>query len=398
MSPSYLTPTAALIGECIFFLPKKDFFLNRERLYYSFIVHHCILNSTQDGLAHSNRHRHTLEPQRRHLLIPKRECPRVSKTIRAQRKGQYKKPLNHSVRVVSLTDLDQGWKNPKGDAFFQKQRRNADKPSEKNERFFYDMMKKIGKETHECTGAFRVRGTNQPNILDMCMAPGGFLATALSLNPSAQAVGFSLPSQGGHKLRLPADDNSRVTVKFLDLTMLAADMGVSEKEVPPEHADAQNFHLTSQFSNGVIFDLVLCDGNVLRIHDRPAYRERREVQRLQHSQLALGLERVREGGTMVVLLHKVESWDSVQMLYTFRRFSRVRVFKPRVGHTKRSSFYMIAKDIRVGFWSVCVLLRGGRGCGRLLRLGRRRDIWKCSPWTSQMFTRCLGSLDRSLQD
>lgn len=60
--------------------------------------------------------------------------------------------------IVLLTDLDQGWKNPKGDAFFQKQRRNANKPSETNERFFYDMMKKIGKEMHECTGAFRVRG------------------------------------------------------------------------------------------------------------------------------------------------------------------------------------------------------------------------------------------------
>lgn len=31
-------------------------------------------------------------------------------------------------------------------------------------------------------------GTHQPNILDMCIAPGGFLSTALSLNPSAQAI------------------------------------------------------------------------------------------------------------------------------------------------------------------------------------------------------------------
>ena len=144
-----------------------------------------------------------------------------------------------------------------------------------------------------------------------------------------------------------------MTVKFLDLTMLAADKGVTEKEVPSEHADAPNFHLTSVFSNRVLFDLVLCDGNVLRTHDRPAYRELREVQRLQHSQLALGLERVREGGTMVVLLHKVEAWESVQMLYTFRRFSRVRVFKPSMGYTKRSSFYMVAKDIRGWMFGVC---------------------------------------------
>lgn len=134
-------------------------------------------------------------------------------------------------------------------------------------------------------------GTHQPNILDMCIAPGGFLSTALSLNPSAQTVGLSvylLRKVPGINSRLPADDDdnySRVTVKFLDLTMLAADMGVTEKEVPSEHADAPNFHLTSVFPNGLLFDLVLCDGNVLRTHDRPAYRERREVQRLQHSQL-----------------------------------------------------------------------------------------------------------------
>ena len=226
-----------------------------------------------------------------------------------------------------------------------KKNRNADKPNEKDERYFYDMMKKIGREMHECTGAFRVKSTSQPHILDMCMAPGGFLATALNRNPGCKAVGFSLPiSQGGHKLRLV---DSRVTVKILDLTMLAADMGVTDKEVPAEHTDAHNFHLTSQFENGVVFDLVLCDGNVLHLRDQPAIRAH-EARRLRLSQLVLALERVREGGTMVVLLHKVDGWDSVQMLYTFRQFSRVRVFKPRMGHAKQSSFYMVAMDIRVG--------------------------------------------------
>lgn len=224
---------------------------------------------------------------------------------------------------------------------------------------------------HECTGAFRVNGTNgtsQPRILDMCMAPGGFLATALSLNPSARAVGFSLPpSQGGHKILLP--DNSRVTVKFLDLTMLAKNMGVAETDVPAEHADAPNFQLTSQFENGVFFDLVLCDGNVLRNHDRPAYRERREAQRLRFSQLALGLEHVREGGTMVVLLHKLDAWDSVQILYTFRQFSRVRVFKPRVGHAKRSSFYMVAKDIRGGCLECVRAVERWKGLWRVVTFG-----------------------------
>lgn len=202
-------------------------------------------------------------------------------------------------------------------------------------------MKRIAQELQGNTGAFRVQSTPRPNILDMCMAPGAFLETALKLNPGSHALGFTLPlSDGGHRVHLPVYPN--VTLKYLDITMLATDMGVSS--IPAGHADAKNF-LPTPFEGRRDFDIVLCDGQVLRTHSRASYREYRESCRLSFAQMVLGLERIKRGGTMVMLLHKLESWDAVLLLRTFSKFSSVGVYKPKHGHAKRSSFYMVAKNV-----------------------------------------------------
>jgi hypothetical protein len=120
-------------------------------------------------------------------------------------------------------------------------------------------------------------------------------------------------------------------------------MGVTD--IPAEHTDARNM-LPQQFDPGQLFDLVLCDGQVLRTHVRAPYREMREARRLAVTQLAIGLEHLTIGGTMVVLLHKVEATDTVSLLYTFNKFSSVKLFKPTRHHAKRSSFYMIATNIQ----------------------------------------------------
>lgn len=205
-------------------------------------------------------------------------------------------------------------------------------------------MKKIGEELHLSTDAFRISRDSEgaPTILDMCMAPGGVLATALRLNHGSQALGFSLPlCNAGHKVLLPTAPNVRA--KFLDITMLAADMGATD--IPAEHPDAEAFQ-PQQFKPGQVFDLILCDGQVLRTHARAPYREGREARRLTVTQLALGLEHVRQGGTMVVLLHRIELWNCVSLLYTVNKFSSVKVFKSKTFHAIRSSFYMVATDIQ----------------------------------------------------
>ncbi|OOF97961.1 hypothetical protein ASPCADRAFT_141704 [Aspergillus carbonarius ITEM 5010] len=260
-----------------------------------------------------------------------------------------------------------GWENPAGDRFFEKQRQAADNADNKTAKHFFRMMKNIGYDMHQLTDVFQINSPNpdKHRILDMCMAPGGFLATALRINPKAQAIGFSLPRcEGGHNVLLPKHPN--VSLKFLDITLLAADMG--RLDIPRDHPDAAKF-LPRQFTPGQAFDLVMCDGQVLRNHDRATYREHREANRLTLTQLALGLEHVKLGGTMIVLLHKVESLHSVQVLYTFTTFASVQLFKHPRFHAKRSSFYMLATNIRNNSPEAAIAIRGWKKLWELATFG-----------------------------
>jgi hypothetical protein len=91
-------------------------------------------------------------------------------------------------------------------------------------------MQKIGKELHNVTLGFATR-THPGNILDMCAAQGGFLATAIELNPDSGVIAFSLPpSDGGYNILL--NEDKQQCVKFLDITMLAADMGITAIHAP----------------------------------------------------------------------------------------------------------------------------------------------------------------------
>lgn len=206
-------------------------------------------------------------------------------------------------------------------------------------------MQTIGKDLHRFTKAFNIpHKVNQPAILDMCMAPGGFVAYCLSKHPNARVRALSLPvDQGGHEVLL---EHANVQVEFLDVTMLAGDMGVTKDDIPADHPDASSFLLDQRFSEGEKFDLALCDGQVLRTHERLEWREPNEARRLTTTQLALSLEHLRHGGTMVILLHKLEAWNSLKLLNTLCKFSDVKVFKHRQHHGMRSSFYAVAKNVQ----------------------------------------------------
>ncbi|EEU45632.1 uncharacterized protein NECHADRAFT_80728 [Fusarium vanettenii 77-13-4] len=204
-----------------------------------------------------------------------------------ERGGQY---------AITAYLKENGWESSKGDAHFNKQRRVADEPTEKDARFFYNMMQKMGRDMNKATRAFDLSGVKKPALLDMCMAPGAFLVQILDKYPNAQVRAMSLPlKDGGHQVRL---GHHNVAVEFRDITMLAADMSMQIEDVPASGPDPGNLEFAKVFSDSERFDLVLCDGAVRRTHQRTTWREGREATRLTITQLAIGLEHLNNGGTM----------------------------------------------------------------------------------------------------
>ena len=205
-------------------------------------------------------------------------------------------------------------------------------------------MRSIGREMDAATGAF---SCPHPNALDLCMAPGGFTVSILDRHPDANIKGISLPrSLGGHSLQVSHGRmDPRVEVQFMDLTMLAGEFGVRLDDIPPQHPEAEQFSSARPYK-GKKFNLVICDGQVLRGHSRAKWRESCEATRLTVSQLILGLQRIKTGGTFIMLLHKFEAWNTCTLLRSFNNFSLVFLFKPVQKHAQRSSFYLVAKDVQ----------------------------------------------------
>ena len=163
-------------------------------------------------------------------------------------------------------------------------------------------------------------------------------------------------------------------MKYADVTMLASEMlkGI-DKTIPKGFSDATKLISLRPFVSHKM-DLVLLDGIVLRTHERASYRQQNEPLRLSTAQLVLGMQRIRQGGTLIMLMHKVDSWSSVELIYSKRsctyclscpnysrlltiadqknriaisKFASVELFKPKTAHAARSSFYVIAKNVDI---------------------------------------------------
>lgn len=223
-----------------------------------------------------------------------------------------------------------------------------DNADSKLEEKFYEMNKNLGIELHEKTDAFYVKKKYGAAVssLNLCMAPGGYTWYFLEKNPNADACGLTLPpSEGGHPMYLPhGEKDPRVDVKFMDVTMLPCEFGTPLDQVPAQHPEAAKFSADRPFQDKE-FNIVICDGQVLRVHDHQRSRTR-EVPRLLVSQLILGLQRIKNGGTFIILLHKFDTWDSLILLKTFESFSEIKLFKPARIHSVRSSYYLVAKKVR----------------------------------------------------
>jgi hypothetical protein len=135
--------------------------------------------------------------------------------------------------------------------------------------------------------------------------------------------------------------------KFMDVTMLVSEFTKdTDRTISKTHPDYDKFDGSRPFVSHKM-DIVLCDGMVLRTQERASYRQQNEAIRLSTAQLILGMQRITQGGTLIMLLHKIDSWAAASILYSFSKFSKVQVFKPVKKHNTRSSFYMVAKAVNV---------------------------------------------------
>lgn len=206
------------------------------------------------------------------------------------------------------------------------------------------MMRNVAEKMQTATEIFNLTTSPRPTILGFGFAPGGFVEKALVLNPTATATGFSIGHDVGGIPVLIKD--ARLRTHYADITLMAGDMGMELDKIPADHPDAKNF-LPKMIRPRAQFDLVTSEGGVLRPHisQLGIHREFREAHRLKAAQLAMGLSRVKNGGKMIVLMHKAETWNTLSLFYIFSKFAKVQLFKPDGEHQYKSSFYMLATDV-----------------------------------------------------
>ncbi|KAF1347199.1 hypothetical protein EJ07DRAFT_160453 [Lizonia empirigonia] len=185
-----------------------------------------------------------------------------------------------------------------------------------------------------------------PRVLDIGMAPGGFTDTVLRKHRTATIRGITLPQEvRGLEVMLPRwKSDSRILVQFLDVTMLADEIGRPTTSIPTTHPDVANFSSKRPF-DGDIFDLIFCGATAQCAHTRADYRDSQERLRLVTSQLVVALQRLRHHGSLVLLMHKPEAFDTAEIISVFTKISNVCLFKPRKKHAIRSSFYMVVTGV-----------------------------------------------------
>lgn len=108
------------------------------------------------------------------------------------------------------------------------------------------------------------------------------------------------------------------------------------------------------------FDFIICDGHVPWPSDANGNaigtkcEHRLGNARVMYSQLILTLQRVRNEGTVVVCLYKIDAWDSIEILSHFDRFSTIRFFKPCCNFAEKSSFYLIAERVQLEATAIAI--------------------------------------------
>ncbi|KAJ5671508.1 hypothetical protein N7507_000635 [Penicillium longicatenatum] len=273
--------------------------------------------------------------------------------------------LKSAIFAKLLKIQDEVWKCPKADEYFRNQKARAvQSVSEDQKAGFFNMMTRIGDNFQDQEKLIPPPWKRMSfDVLDLCMAPGGFSATVLKYNRFAQVCAISLPTnEGGLEIYLPGwQENKRLKVQMLNLAMLSAELGFPELALADQPS-------ASKFSNhipyaGRKFDLIFCDGHVLPSSDPE--QDLTSQRRLADAQSVMALQRVKSAGTIVVLLHQVYNPRVLRLLEAFDRISQITLLKPPFCHAKRTSFYLVAKNVDPQHEVACRLIRDMRNSWRV---------------------------------
>ncbi|EEQ28917.1 hypothetical protein McanMca71_001022 [Microsporum canis] len=282
---------------------------------------------------------------------------------------QERSPAFNALRAVQKAV----WQSPAADEHFLKQRERADSATPTLKKYFFRTMRAIGDQLQAAKHIIPPPGeTKGFKVLDICMAPGGYSATALRYNKHSSIYGLSLPEEeGGHEMLLQNwQKDPRFDVRLMDITMLSTEFG-SPDLLPADNPLASQFSSCRPF-DGLEADLVFCDGQVLRTHER-AVGSKFEASRLTSAQLILALQRIKKGGTMVMLLHRVNNPRNVKLLHAFSQFAEIDLFKPTPSHAARNSFYLVAKNVDPTSLGARQMLENSKSCWKTKTLQAFND-------------------------
>ncbi|KAI0353446.1 hypothetical protein OH77DRAFT_1427518 [Trametes cingulata] len=279
----------------------------------------------------------------------------------------------HVEELEELLELrKKGWQDDRLNDHFTSLREVADKQNPRVNWYWYKQMKALMGELDDAAHFIPTSGALE--FLDVGCAPGGFSACVLEKNSDAIGVGITLPfSAGGYSLALQPWHRRRYRTSYQDILLYNL-CGSPETEQVVAQAFPTDFHAR--------FSLVILDAHALRSYPvsaaspteekaaRAAYRDS-----LLIAQFIIALSSVRRGGTIVAKLSHVECFPAAHLVYLLDAVSEsLALYKPRVMHSNRGTFYAIAKGVGSGPRSATMAqyLEGLRGLWRELRSGGER--------------------------
>ncbi|KAJ6531171.1 hypothetical protein B0H19DRAFT_1190680 [Mycena capillaripes] len=239
-----------------------------------------------------------------------------------------------------LVDLrEQSKDTPERDGYTEHEKKVAENASARKNRYWFSKMKGVFREMDAQTACVPRKGALR--FLDLGCCPGGFTSYILSKNSSAHGLGISSEIEnGGHRFLLEDRHRSRFKIYYADLTYYR--LGPLPTSVAP---DRKVLH-SLPFDATKLFDVVLLDGYQLRRQpsERPG-----DWDRLLVSQIIIGLQAAKKGGTLVIKLADTEQVNTAKLLHMFDILSAsLETFKPRYMHATRGTFYAVVKGVGEG--------------------------------------------------